>query len=144
MIDGRSVSAERESNQSRPPEQANAACGRSKRTDRLRPTRSYDLASAQNEANFNELLDHIIPLALGGHPRKIDNLALQPWEGENGAKKKDRLEVKLQCLVCSGQVALAEAQQEIVEDWQAAYNRYALVECRRHKGRQVEASAATK
>ena len=41
-------------------------------------------------------LDHIIPLALGGHPRKLDNLALQLREGENGAKKKDRLEVKLQ------------------------------------------------
>src|SRR5882672_5186155 len=45
-------------------------------------------------------LDHIIPLSLGGHPRKLDNLELQLREGENGAKKKDRLEVKLQCLVC--------------------------------------------
>ena len=77
-------------------------------------------------------LDHIIPLALGGHPRKVENLALQPWEGENGAKRKDRLEVKLQCLVCTNQVTLREAQQEIIEDWQAAYHRYAKVKCRRH------------
>jgi hypothetical protein len=76
-------------------------------------------------------LDHIIPLALGGHPRKVENLALQPWEGENGAKRKDRIETKLQCLVCSGQVTLAQAQREILEDWQAAYHRYASVKCRR-------------
>jgi hypothetical protein len=73
-------------------------------------------------------LDHIIPLALGGHPRKLDNLELQPW-GE--ATRKDRIEVKLQCLVCSGQVALADAQREIVDDWEAAYHRYARVKCRR-------------
>ena len=72
-------------------------------------------------------LDHIIPLALGGHPRKLDNLELQPWEE---AKRKDRIEVKLQCLVCSGQVALADAQREIVDDWKAAYHRYAPVKCR--------------
>ena len=78
-------------------------------------------------------LDHIIPLALGGHPRKLDNLELQIWEGENGAKKKDRLEVKLHCLVCSHQVTLATAQREILKDWQAAYHKYAEVQCRRRK-----------
>lgn len=75
-------------------------------------------------------LDHIVPLALGGHPRALDNLALQPWEE---ARRKDRIEVKLQCLVCSGQVALADAQREIVEDWQAAYHRYASVVCQRER-----------
>jgi len=25
-------------------------------------------------------LDHIVPLALGGHPRKLDNPELQPWD----------------------------------------------------------------
>jgi hypothetical protein len=54
-------------------------------------------------------LDHIIPLAIGGHPRNLDNLGLQPWEE---AKRKDRIEVKLQCLVCAGQVALANAQRD--------------------------------
>jgi len=79
-------------------------------------------------------LDHIIPLALGGHPRKLDNLELQILEGENGAKKKDRLEAKLHCLVCSGQVKLATAQREILEDWQAAYHKYSRVKChRRHR-----------
>jgi len=73
-------------------------------------------------------LDHIIPLALGGHPRNMDNLELQPWDE---ARRKDRVEVKLQCLVCSGQVALADAQKEIVDDWRGAYHRYARVKCRR-------------
>jgi cytochrome c-type biogenesis protein CcmH/NrfF len=76
-------------------------------------------------------LDHIIPLALGGHPRNIDNLALQIREGENGANRKDQIEEKLQCLVCSGQVTLADAQHQIASDWQAAYHRYARVKCRR-------------
>jgi hypothetical protein len=49
-------------------------------------------------------LDHIVPLALGGHPRNLHNLTLQPCEGADSAKRKDRLEVKLQCLVCSGDV----------------------------------------
>ncbi len=73
-------------------------------------------------------LDHVIPLALGGHPRNTDNLQLQPWEV---AKRKDRIEVKLQCLVCSGQLTLNRAQVEILEDWQAAYHRYARVKCLR-------------
>lgn len=76
-------------------------------------------------------LDHIIPLSLGGHPRSLSNLMLQPWDGEDGAKRKDRLEVKLQCLVCSGQLQLDVAQEAIYEDWQAAYHRYAQTKCHR-------------
>lgn len=78
-------------------------------------------------------LDHIVPLALGGHPRNLKNLMLQPWDGEGGAKRKDRLEVKLQCLVCSGQVQLDEAQDAIYTDWQAAYHQYARTKCHRAK-----------
>jgi len=79
-------------------------------------------------------LDHIIPLAIGGHPRNLDNLQLQPWEE---AKRKDRIEVKLQCLVCAGQIALSDAQREIVDDWHAAYHRYAGVKCDRHRARSI-------
>jgi hypothetical protein len=78
-------------------------------------------------------LDHIVPLALGGHPRKLGNLQLQPWDGENGAKRKDRLEVKLQCMVCTGQATLSDAQNDIYTNWQAAYHKYALIKCHRHK-----------
>jgi hypothetical protein len=77
-------------------------------------------------ASANYTLDHIIPLAIGGHPRKLDNFQLQTWAE---AKRKDRIEVKLQCLVCAGQVPLRIVQHEIAEDWEAAYHRYARVKC---------------
>jgi len=51
-------------------------------------------------------LDHRIPLALGGHPRNLRNLELQPWDGEDSAKQKDRLERRLQVLVCKEQLLL--------------------------------------
>ena len=80
-------------------------------------------------------LDYVIPLALGGHPRNLDNLGLRIREGENGVKRKESIAMKLQCLVCSGQVTLAAAQREILEDWQAASQRYASLRCHRPKGR---------
>jgi len=70
-------------------------------------------------------LDHIVPLALGGHPRKPSNLMLQPWDGPQGAHMKDILEVRLQHLVCAGNVALTDAQICIATDWQACSARYA-------------------
>ena len=76
-------------------------------------------------------LDHIIPLSLGGHPRAKDNLRLQLLDGEFGAKRKDRLEVKMQCLVCSGQVPLKVAQDAIYWDWVATYHQFAKVKCER-------------
>jgi hypothetical protein len=85
-----------------------------------------------DESRISEYeLDHIVPLALGGHPRKLDNLQLQPWEGPDGAKKKDKLEAKLQCLVCSGRLQLEEAQRDIYNDWQATYRQYGRARCHR-------------
>ena len=72
-------------------------------------------------------LDHIVPLALGGHPRKLSNLMLQPWDGPQGAHMKDILEVRLQNLVCQGQVGLAEAQICIATDWQACASEYTSI-----------------
>ena len=69
-------------------------------------------------------LDHRVALAVGGHPRAPVNLQLQKWEGEDGAKRKDQLERRLQVLVCSGQVALDEAQRAMFWDWQSALRRY--------------------
>ena len=69
-------------------------------------------------------LDHHVPLALGGHPRNLQNLMLQHWEGDGGAKKKDRLERKLQMLVCADKVMLDDARRAIWFDWQGAYRRY--------------------
>ena len=84
-------------------------------------------------------LDHIVPLALGGHPRALDNLQLQPWPE---ARRKDRIEVKLQCLVCSGQVSLGKAQTAIAVDWEGAYHRYASVPCHREKHPTVHQNLA--
>ena len=64
-------------------------------------------------------LDHIIPLAVGGHPRKLSNLQLQSWDGEQGATKKDGLERRLQGIVCRRDMSLLDAQRCIAEDWVA-------------------------
>ena len=109
-------------------------------TKSVRPSTSYTNGvkrkllreSGLEETHLSDFeLDHIVPLALGGHPRSLDNLMLQPWEGVTGAKKKDRLEVKLQCLVCSRQLALSDAQQAIYSEWPAAYHTYAKMKCLR-------------
>lgn len=69
-------------------------------------------------------LDHRIPLALGGHPRNPNNLALQLWDGDAGAKKKDQLERRLQVLVCGEQERLDAARAAIFFDWQSALRAY--------------------
>ena len=73
-------------------------------------------------------LDHMIPICLGGHPSDPSNMALMPIEE---AKRKDRLEAKLCCMSCSGQIDLAEAQAMIAADWEAAYHSLARTKCRR-------------
>ncbi len=74
---------------------------------------------------FRYELDHLVPLALGGHPRKLSNLALQARGGEQGAERKDILERRLQVLVCRGELALGDAQACIAEDWEACARQYA-------------------
>lgn len=69
-------------------------------------------------------LDHHLAMAIGGHPRNLRNLVLQRWEGEDGARRKDRLEKRLQALVCSRQLSLEEAQWAMYSDWKAAYSKY--------------------
>jgi hypothetical protein len=69
-------------------------------------------------------LDHFIPLAIGGHPRSEDNLWLQRWDGEWNARIKDRLERKLQVMVCAGQITLQTARTAVQDDWHAAYKTY--------------------
>ena len=69
-------------------------------------------------------LDHIEPLELGGHPRKLSNLMLQPWEGQHGAWAKDTLEGRLRSLVCHGKLDLTDAQVCIAQDWEACALQY--------------------
>jgi hypothetical protein len=69
-------------------------------------------------------LDHFVPLAIGGHPRSEDNLWLQSWDGDWNARVKDRLERRLQVMVCAGQITLQSARQAVQSDWHAAYRQY--------------------
>ena len=81
------------------------------------------------EADTSEwALDHILALTLGGHPRQLSNLQLLT---QHDNSRKSRIEVKLNCFVCRGQMSLDQAQTEVVADWQAAYQRYAGEKCRR-------------
>lgn len=69
-------------------------------------------------------LDHLIPLELGGD-NAVTNLWPQPYHrGAGSADVKDHLENHLHALVCSGQVALSDAQQAIAGDWWVAAARY--------------------
>lgn len=69
-------------------------------------------------------LDFLIPIGLGGHPRKPENLWLQPSDGTWSARTKDRLEVKLRQLVCSGEISLREARDAMRSDWKMAARYY--------------------
>lgn len=82
---------------------------------------NYDIPS--EDAELYEL-DHIVPLVLGGHPRVLVNLMLQPYQGALGARQKDRLELKLLDMVCKNEIDLAIAQREIGTNWVSAYGNY--------------------
>jgi hypothetical protein len=82
--------------------------------------RSYGVKSRLSTVE----LDHLIPLALGGNPRDKTNLWPEMWNGATGAHTKDKLEVKLQHLVCSGSLPLDVAQEAIATNWQAAAKTY--------------------
>jgi len=81
---------------------------------------------------FEYKLDYIVPVALGGHPSKAENFELQR-RGGAAEKHKIEIEAKLHCLVCSGDLTLADAQREISNGWQAAHNRYAQVKCQHRR-----------
>jgi hypothetical protein len=70
-------------------------------------------------------LDHLIPLELGGDNSDA-NLWPEPAFPVPGFHQKDGLENRMHDLVCSGQLALGQAQQEIASDWYAAYRRYVV------------------
>lgn len=61
-------------------------------------------------------LDHVVPLELGGHPRALANLKLQLWPE---ARVKDKLENRLNRLVCQGKMPLEEARNCIYDDWKS-------------------------
>lgn len=92
-------------------------------TDGLKARLVKDRGLRAADAAKHEL-DYLIPLALGGHPRRIENVWLLPRDGEWSARTKDRLEAKLHQLVCSGEIPLREAQEAIRTDWKLATRYY--------------------
>jgi hypothetical protein len=68
--------------------------------------------------------DHLIPLEIGGAPQDIKNLWPETHSGEWNSYVKDKLENKLNQLVCDGQLDLATAQQAVAENWIVAYLKY--------------------
>ncbi|WP_024516824.1 hypothetical protein [Bradyrhizobium sp. Tv2a-2] len=76
----------------------------------------------KNPRHYEE--DHIISLEIGGAPRDPKNLFPQPYAGEWGARVKDKLEQRLNKLVCDGTLTLKEAQAAISSDWVAAYRKF--------------------
>jgi hypothetical protein len=102
-------------------------------TRSIRPPSSYTNALKRQQladpryidkalADYEE--DHLIPLEIGGAPRDPRNLWPEAYDGPCGALVKDRLEDKLHTLVCNGTLTLAEAQQAIASDWEAAYRQF--------------------
>ena len=70
--------------------------------------------------------DHLVSLELGGSPTDPRNLWPEPHHvvGGWGSYAKDRLENKLNHLVCSGRLSLADAQRAIANDWIGAYKQF--------------------
>lgn len=95
-------------------------------TKTIRPPTSYTNklkrqlveATAANDAVEDYELDHVIPLAVGGHPSDIGNLKLQLWDGLDGAHAKDVVEVRMKRRVCAGKISLSDARMCFTQGWQ--------------------------
>lgn len=65
-------------------------------------------------------IDHLISLELGG-TNDISNLWPEPYNAQNGAHEKDKVENYLHKQVCNGNMTLQEAQDAIRTDWYQVY-----------------------
>ena len=65
-------------------------------------------------------IDHLVPLSLGGSS-DISNLWPNPVAPEPGYNEKDRVEAYLQQQVCSGNMSLEQAQEQIATNWVGIY-----------------------
>jgi hypothetical protein len=63
----------------------------------------YDIYSIKADASVAYNVDHLIPVSLGGS-NSIKNLWPQPLSGEWGYAEKNKLEKRLQKMVCSGEI----------------------------------------
>lgn len=53
-------------------------------------------------------LDHLVSLSLGGSPRSLNNLWMQPW---TQARRDDRLEWRWHHDLCAGTITLKQARR---------------------------------
>jgi hypothetical protein len=83
----------------------------------------FDIYGIRADAPVAYNVDHLVPSSLGG-TNSIKNLWPQPLSGEWSYVEKNKLEKRLQKLVCSGEVELKKGQEEIARDWVGAYKRY--------------------
>ena len=68
-------------------------------------------------------IDHLVSLELDG-TNDITNLWPQSYKGTQNAHMKDDLEDTLKHLVCTGKLALGDAQTAIRTNWYTAYQKY--------------------
>jgi len=67
--------------------------------------------------------DHLVPIELGGDPDAPSNMWPQAYSPAPGASEKDRVEAYLHDEVCAGHMTLAAAQQALLNDWVAVYQK---------------------
>jgi hypothetical protein len=70
------------------------------------------------------VLDRVVPIALGGHPTREDNLQLLDLSGNRAASRKQALERRLHQLVCAGKLGLRQAQAALYPDWMTGYSSF--------------------
>lgn len=88
-------------------------------TEGIRPRSSYvaALERAQLPRGADPtayVMDHVMPLSLGGHPSAATNLRPQLIAD---AKRKDLDERRLSRAVCAGRMTLGDAQAEMMRLW---------------------------
>jgi hypothetical protein len=100
----------------------------------IEPPKERFISAALGEKVFKEYgishprprtyeVDYLIDPELGGSD-DIQNLWPEPYSATWNARVKDALEDRLHELVCSGDLSLSMAQQEIAANWIAAYKKY--------------------
>jgi hypothetical protein len=67
-------------------------------------------------------VDHLVPREVGGAD-VFENLWPEPYNGPWNAHMKDRVENRMNVLVCSGKLDLKQAQDDIKTNWITCYKR---------------------
>ena len=92
-------------------------------TNKLKRKQIADYGYANTDPRDYEE-DHLVALSIGGAPRDARNLWPQPRKSAWSAAQKDQLEFVLYKMVCANEIALAQAQLAMANDWIAAWKRY--------------------